>query len=106
MQKRSRDPRIFGRFIANFCSVSRRGTTLGTRVPLLMFGSGLRRTRLRFAPGERAENSSGCRREPMLQFDEETSRRVEAIYSTPDVVAQRKAVLQTLELHAGERVLD
>ena len=41
-----------------------------------------------------------------LQFDEETSRRVEAIYSTPDVVAQRKAVLQALELRTGERVLD
>lgn len=41
-----------------------------------------------------------------LQFDEEASRRVEAIYSTPDVVAQRQAVLQALELRAGERVLD
>lgn len=41
-----------------------------------------------------------------LQFDEETSRRVEAIYSTPDVVAQRKVVLQALELRPGERVLD
>ena len=41
-----------------------------------------------------------------LQFDEETSRRVEAIYSTPDVVAQREAVLRALELRPGERVLD
>lgn len=41
-----------------------------------------------------------------LQFDEETSRRVEAIYSTPDVVAQREVVLQALGLHPGERVLD
>jgi len=29
-----------------------------------------------------------------LQFDDEASRRVEAIYMTPDVVAQRLAVLQ------------
>ena len=41
-----------------------------------------------------------------FQFDEEASRRVEAIYSTPDVVAQRQAVLQGLELRPGERVLD
>lgn len=41
-----------------------------------------------------------------FQFDEEASRRVEAIYSTPDVVAQRRAVLQALELCPGERVLD
>ncbi len=41
-----------------------------------------------------------------LQFDQETSRRVEAIYSTPDVVAQREAVLRALELRPGERVLD
>jgi ubiquinone/menaquinone biosynthesis C-methylase UbiE len=41
-----------------------------------------------------------------LRFDEETSRRVEAIYSTPDVVAQRKAVLEALGLRPGERVLD
>ncbi len=41
-----------------------------------------------------------------LQFDEEASKRIEAIYSTPDVVAQRQAVLQGLELRPGERVLD
>lgn len=41
-----------------------------------------------------------------LQFDEETSKRVEAIYSTPDVEAQREAVLRALELRPGERVLD
>jgi len=41
-----------------------------------------------------------------FQFDEEASRRIEAIYSTLDVVAQRRAVLQTLELRPGERVLD
>ena len=41
-----------------------------------------------------------------LEFDEETSRRVEAVYLTPDVVAQRCQVLKALELTAGERVLD
>jgi ubiquinone/menaquinone biosynthesis C-methylase UbiE len=41
-----------------------------------------------------------------LQFDEETSRRVEAIYSTPDVIAQREEVLRALELRPGERALD
>ncbi len=41
-----------------------------------------------------------------LQYDEETSKRLEASYSTPDVVAQREAVLQLLELRPGENVLD
>jgi arsenite methyltransferase len=41
-----------------------------------------------------------------LKFDEETSRKVEAAYLTPDVVAQRCAVLKLLELKEGERVLD
>ena len=41
-----------------------------------------------------------------LEFDAETSRRVEALYLTPDVVAQRCQVLKALELTEGERVLD
>lgn len=41
-----------------------------------------------------------------LRFDEETSRKVEALYLTPDVVAQRCQVLKALELGEGERVLD
>jgi arsenite methyltransferase len=41
-----------------------------------------------------------------LQFDEETSKQVEAIYSTSDVIAQREEVLRALELRPGERVLD
>jgi arsenite methyltransferase len=41
-----------------------------------------------------------------IQFDEETSRKVEALYLTPDVVAQRSRVLRALELKEGERVLD
>src|SRR5262245_17771665 len=41
-----------------------------------------------------------------LRFDEETSRKVEALYLTPDVVAQRTQVLKALELRPGEKVLD
>jgi arsenite methyltransferase len=42
----------------------------------------------------------------MLQFDEENARRVEAVYMTPDVVAQREATRAALALEPGERVLD
>jgi arsenite methyltransferase len=42
----------------------------------------------------------------MLQFDAEASRRVEATYTTPDVVEQRQAVLGALGLRPGERVID
>jgi arsenite methyltransferase len=41
-----------------------------------------------------------------LRFDDEASRRIEAIYSTPDVVAQRQAVSNAIEVKPGERVLD
>ena len=41
-----------------------------------------------------------------LQFNEETSRKVESVYLTPDVIAQRCQVLKALELREGERVLD
>jgi arsenite methyltransferase len=41
-----------------------------------------------------------------LQFDEEISRKIEAVYLTPDVVAQRGRVLKALELRQDERVLD
>jgi arsenite methyltransferase len=41
-----------------------------------------------------------------MQFDEELSRRIEALYITPEVVAQRRQVLQTLDLAVGEHVLD
>lgn len=40
------------------------------------------------------------------QFDESTSRRIEAVYLTPDVVAQRAAVLAMLAPQQGERALD
>jgi arsenite methyltransferase len=41
-----------------------------------------------------------------LQFDEEGSRRLEATYTTPDIVEQRRAILSALDLRPGERVLD
>ena len=40
-----------------------------------------------------------------LKFDEETSRRVEALYLTLDVVEQRCHVLRALQLMEGERDL-
>lgn len=43
---------------------------------------------------------------PALQFDEVTSRRVEATYTTPDVVEQRRVILAALSLKPGEDVLD
>jgi arsenite methyltransferase len=39
-------------------------------------------------------------------FGEEESRRVEAIYLTPDIVAQRARVLAALGLRPGERAID
>jgi arsenite methyltransferase len=41
-----------------------------------------------------------------LGFDEKEARRVEALYQTPDVVAQRERVLDVLALRAGEQVVD
>jgi arsenite methyltransferase len=41
-----------------------------------------------------------------LQFDDEASQRVEAMYMTPDVVSQRHRVLDVLSLRTGERVVD
>jgi ubiquinone/menaquinone biosynthesis C-methylase UbiE len=40
-----------------------------------------------------------------LEFDEQTSRRVESTYLTADVVRQRQVVRETLALRPGERVL-
>jgi len=48
-----------------------------------------------------SESASG-----FLGFDENEARRVEALYQTPDVVAQRERVLDVLGLRAGERVVD
>jgi ubiquinone/menaquinone biosynthesis C-methylase UbiE len=41
-----------------------------------------------------------------MQFDEATSRRVEATYSTPDVSGQRQVIRAALGLRPGEDVLD
>jgi len=41
-----------------------------------------------------------------LRFDEEGARRIDEIYATDDVVAQRREVLAALAPRAGERVLD
>jgi SAM-dependent methyltransferase len=41
-----------------------------------------------------------------MRFDEATSRRIEAVYTTPDVVEQRRVVLAHLRLQEDERVLD
>jgi arsenite methyltransferase len=43
---------------------------------------------------------------PTLQFDEDAGRRLEAMYTHPDVVERRRRVRQALQLSPGERVLD
>lgn len=42
----------------------------------------------------------------LAQFDEAGARRIEAVYLTPDVVAQRQQVLQRIAPQPNERVLD
>jgi arsenite methyltransferase len=42
----------------------------------------------------------------VLEFDEEMSRRVEAIYKTEDAARRRRAVLEALDPSSGERVID
>jgi ubiquinone/menaquinone biosynthesis C-methylase UbiE len=39
-------------------------------------------------------------------FDDTASRKLEAVYQTPDVIAQRHRTLTALELREGEHVLD
>ena len=41
-----------------------------------------------------------------LEFDEEASRTVEAVYSTADVVEQRRIIVAALDPRPGERILD
>ncbi len=41
-----------------------------------------------------------------IEFDERMSRKIEALYVTPEVVAQRRQVLDALQLAPGEQVLD
>ena len=42
----------------------------------------------------------------LAQFDDVGARRIEAVYLTPDVVAQRQQVLQVIAPQTGERILD
>ncbi|WP_448624827.1 methyltransferase domain-containing protein [Geodermatophilus sp. URMC 64] len=42
----------------------------------------------------------------MLAFDADGARRLEEVYTTDDVVGQRRSVLERLALQPGERVLD
>jgi ubiquinone/menaquinone biosynthesis C-methylase UbiE len=49
---------------------------------------------------------NGQRQVSSIEFDEKTSRRVEALYTTPEVAAQREQVLRSLNLAPGEHVLD
>src|SRR5919108_5158832 len=48
----------------------------------------------------------GARAMATLQFTEEQARRLEALYSTADVRAQREETLRRLALSAGESVID
>lgn len=41
-----------------------------------------------------------------MRFDEQTSRRLEAMYKSPDVVARRQAVMGALVPQGGERIID
>lgn len=40
------------------------------------------------------------------QFDDATSRQLEAVYLTPDVVEQREKIMALLAMRAGEKALD
>ena len=42
----------------------------------------------------------------LLEFDEDASKKLLAIYTTPDVKHQRKEVLEAIELKTNENVLD
>jgi arsenite methyltransferase len=44
--------------------------------------------------------------EGMLEFDEENARQLVAVYTTPDVIEQRRAIRAVLGLQPGEHVLD
>lgn len=41
-----------------------------------------------------------------MKFDEATSRRLEAMYQSPDVIGRRRAVMQALAPRKGERIID
>lgn len=42
----------------------------------------------------------------ILEYDDEATKQLLAVYITPDIVAQRKEFLSSFDLKAGERVLD
>ena len=42
----------------------------------------------------------------MSSFDEKASKRVESVYSTTDIVTQRKKILELLAPVKGEKILD
>jgi len=42
----------------------------------------------------------------ILEFDDETTHRLLAVYTTPEVVAQRGAFAMALDPRRGERVVD
>ena len=44
--------------------------------------------------------------DPVMEFDEAASRRLLRTYTTPDIVEQRRIVLEALTPEPGERVLD
>lgn len=54
----------------------------------------------------RADMSMTGRAEAEAQFDDAGARKVEAVYQTPDVIAQRAKVLEALAMKSGERVVD
>jgi arsenite methyltransferase len=41
-----------------------------------------------------------------LPFDDEMANRIEAVYTTPDAVRRRQAVLDAIQLKSGEQILD
>jgi arsenite methyltransferase len=41
-----------------------------------------------------------------MKFDEQTSRRLEAMYASPDVVGRRRAVMEALAVRKAERIVD
>jgi arsenite methyltransferase len=42
----------------------------------------------------------------MLQFDDETVRRIDAVYRTEDAIRRRRAIAQALQVRTGERIID
>jgi arsenite methyltransferase len=54
----------------------------------------------------RSRNAGEAPMSGMLSFDEAGARRLEAVYTTPDVVGQRRDVRRILALRPGEHVLD